>query len=223
MRIRSLKLGLVAALATLAGTAALSAPSFAAPSTIYCLNGVSTTLPATISASSVSAGSSSTSFSEASALEAISLSGGVFYYGYVSSGPFVPGWYLSRAPGIPVATSYFEPGYTTNTVGLGACVATASPAVTNVGVCKLLPRGDGTTGLFQQIPLAQWNDSESRYFDAPAANWVEGLGLTCDNPVALGYRAAGYSVAWGGKRDPAHDPKGVRGSGFNDIYPYFTK
>ena len=26
----------------------------------------------------------------------------------------------------------------------------------------------------------------------------------------------------GGKPDPGHDPKGVRGSGFNNIYPYFN-
>ncbi len=37
---------------------------------------------------------------------------------------------------------------------------------------------------FQQITVADWNDSKGRYFDAPAANWVEGLGLTCDNPLA---------------------------------------
>ncbi len=82
---------------------------------------------------------------------------------------------------------------------------------------------DGTLGLFQAITVADWNDSKGQYFDAPAANWVEGLGLTCDNPLALGYKAAGYSVSWGAIRAPNHDPKGIRGSGFNDIYPYFTK
>jgi hypothetical protein len=223
MRVRSLGLGLVAVLATLAGTAALSAPSLAAPSTIYCLNGVSTTLPAPITASSVSAGSDTAVLFESLAIDLINKHGGSFAYGYFPGNVAqFQGWSIVVA-GDPITTADLEPGWTAHTVSLGACVAAGAPAVTNVGVCKLLPRGDGTTGLFQQIPLPQWNDSESRYFDAPAANWVEGLGLTCDNPVALGYRAAGYSVAWGGKQDPAHDPKGVRGSGFNNIYPYFTR
>lgn len=54
----------------------------------------------------------------------------------------------------------------------------------------------GTTGLFQQITVAQWNDKEGEFFNAPAANGVEVVGLTCDNPVALGYKSAGYNVAW---------------------------
>lgn len=218
---------LIVSLVTTAASAValLAGPAAAAPDTVYCLNGVSTTLPASVSASSVTAGNSSTSLTEPIAQDVITFGGGAFYYGYVSSGPFIPGWYTSRAPGIPVATTYFEPGWTSNQVSLGACVAAASsvPAVTHLGVCKLLPRGDGTTGLFQQITVANWNDPDGKYFDAPAAYWVEGLGLTCDNPVALGYKAAGYNVAWGGKPDPGHDPKGVRGSGFNNIYPYFTK
>jgi hypothetical protein len=223
MSMNSLRLGLVAALATLAGTAALSAPSFAAPSTIYCVNGVSTTLPVPITASSVTAGSDTAVLFESLAIDLINNHGGSFAYGYFPGNTVqFHGWSIVVA-GDPITTADLEPGWTAHTVSFGACVAAAAPAVTNVGVCKLLPRGDGTTGLFQQIPLAQWNDPESRYFDAPAANWVEGLGLTCDNPVALGYRAAGFSVAWGGKQDPAHDPKGVRGSGFNNIYPYFTK
>ena len=65
----------------------------------------------------------------------------------------------------------------------------------------------GQPAAFQQITVADWNDSKGRYFDAPAANWVEGLGLTCDNPLALGYRAAGFYVAWGGKPDQNHDPR----------------
>ena len=100
---------------------------------------------------------------------------------------------------------------------------TVVPAVAHVGVCKLLPRADGTTGLFQQISVAEWNDPGGRYFDAPAASWVDGLGLTCDDAVGLGYRATGTRVAWGGKQCPLHDPSGVRASGFNNIYPHFTR
>ncbi len=217
MRTRTLLPALLTTLATAIVATVGAAPAFGAPDTVYCLNGVSTTLPATIGASSVSAGSNTVSFTEAYALDAISLGGGIFYYGYVTGG----GWFLSRAPGVPYAPSAFESGYSTNQVGLGACAAT-SPGVTHVGVCKLLERADGTTGLFQHIAVADWNDAEGPYFDAPAASWVEGLGLTCDDPVGLGYKATGTKVAWGGQPDPNHDPRGVRGSGFNDIYPLFT-
>ena len=84
-------------------------------------------------------------------------------------------------------------------------------------------RGDGTMGMFQEITVADWNNPNGEYYDAPAANWVDGMGLTCDNPLALGYKAAGYNVAWGGLPDEASDPHGLRASGFNNIYPYFTK
>jgi hypothetical protein len=216
-------LSTVVSLLAAAVAAVLAAPAAAAPNTIYCLNGVSTTLPAAVSASSVTAGSNTVSLSEAAALEAISLGGGAFYYGYIPGAPAVPGWYLSRAPGIPFATSAFEPGYSTNQIAVGGCVAAAAPGVTNVAVCKLLPRGDGTTGLFQQITVANWNNPDGQYFDATAANWVDGVGLTCDNPLAAGFTATGITVAWGGKQDPNHDRNGVRAAGFNNIYAYFTK
>ena len=92
-----------------------------------------------------------------------------------------------------------------------------------MAVCKYLIRADGKLGLFQEIKVPDWNEPKGQYYDAPAANWVEGLGLTCDDPVALGYKATNTFVAWGGKPAPDHDVKGVRGSGFNNIYPYFTK
>lgn len=187
--------------------AALVGPASAAPNTIYCLNGVTTTLPATITASSISAGTRSVAYTEYFASIDIPR-GGVVDFGYVTADAEWE-WLLSPAS--------LEPGYATVTIAAGEC--TSRPGVTHVGVCKLLPRGDGTTGLFQQITVADWNEPDGKYFDAPAASWVEGLGLICDNPVALGYKAAGYTVAWGGKPDPGHDPKGVRGSGFTNIYP----
>jgi hypothetical protein len=214
MKTRSLRLGLLAGLAMLVSAAALAAPSSAAPDTVYCLNGVSTTLPATVTASSVNHGSTSAAFDEPGATYWIAQTGGTFYFGWLTT---APGW-LYR----PTPTS-MEAGYTTNTVALGACVATAAPGITHVGVCKLLPRADGTTGLFQQITVAEWNDPDGRYFDAPAASWVEGLGLTCDNPLALGYKATGIKVAWGGRPDPGNQPNGVRASGLNDIYSLFVR
>ena len=116
---------------------------------------------------------------------------------------------------------WYESGYSTDQIP--ACKGAAQPGVTHVGVCKLLQRADSTTGLFHHITVADWNATDGRYFDAVAANWVERLGLTCDNPLALGHSAAGFNVAWGGKPDPNHTAGGVRASGFNNIYPYFRK
>ena len=184
---------------------------------LYCLNGASTSLPAGISASSVTAGDLNASLDEATAQWIIAnSSNGLFYLGYH---PDDGNWYIYIGSS---AGSFLEPGFSTNFVGVGTCQA-GSAAVTHVGVCKALKRADGTMGRFQEISVAQWNNPSGPYFDAPAANWVEGLGLTCDDPVALGYKSAGYNVAWGGKQDPNHDPNGVRASGFNNIYPYFTK
>ncbi len=212
---------LLAVAAAVFAAAVLTTPALAAPDTIYCLNGVSTTLPADITASSVSDGTATASFSEADALDVIANSGGSFYFGYYPGGEVPADWYWTHGTNDPTA---LEPGYTTNSVALGECTEAASAGgITHVSVCKMLERGDGTMGSFQQIAVAEWNNPNGPYFDASAANWVEGMGLTCDDPVALGYESAGYSVAWGGKQDPNHDAKAVRGSGFNNIYPYFTR
>ena len=169
-----------------------------------------TTLPATVSFQG-----GSTSLPEGVAQLIISLSGGLFYAG--TNGGTI--YFFLPAAGNPA--SFLDPGFSTNYVSLGACAIASGPA--EVGVCIALKRSDGTTGLFQEIPINVWNDSTSPYFAAPAANWIEGVGLTCDNPVALGYKAAGYNVAWGGQQDPNNDPRALRGSGFNNIYRYFTK
>ena len=202
---------LIAAIAAVAVGFVLPGTASAAPSTVYCLNGVSTTLPAGVSFTGGSA-----TLGEGAAAYAIANSGGLFYAGLAGTRPSI--WLLDFPGQLPP----FEPGYSTNYVSLGSCTAFV-PAVTYVSVCKYLPRADGTLGLYQQIKVPDWNDPKGIYFDATPANWVEGLGLTCDNPVALGYKATNTFVAWGGKPVPDHDAKGVRGSGFNNIYPYFTK
>ena len=204
----------IGTLVAIAATVALTvSPAWATHGDLYCLNGQTTTLPAGVPY----AGGSATL--SAGAAHAIVDVGGTFWAGFISSLGRSGLWVSSTPP--PPGT--FEPGYSTNVVSLGACTATGPPPVTHVAVCKLLPRADGTTGLFQAIQVPLWNDPKGQYFDAIAANWVEGLGLTCDDPVALGYRATNTFVSWGGKTAPNHDPKGVRGSGFNNIYPYFAK
>jgi hypothetical protein len=199
---------LIAAIAAVAVGFVLPGTASAAPDTLYCLNGVSTTLPVGVSFTGGTA-----TLSEGAATFIISV-GGTFYAGTSGGRAFVA---TATAGVVPL-----DPGYSTNFVSLGSCTAFV-PAITYVSVCKYLPRADGTLGLYQQIKVPDWNDSKGQYYDAVAANWVEGLGLTCDNPVALGYRATNTFVAWGGKPAPDHDAKGVRGSGFNNIYPYFTR
>jgi hypothetical protein len=205
-KILAVGIALVAMCSTLVGTAT------AAPNTLYCLNGLTTTLPAGVGF----VGGSAT-LGEGAATFIIANRGGVFYAGSIEGQAFI---FITDFPG---QTPELDPGFSTNFIALGACSGTFVPAVTHVNVCKYLKRSDGQIGRFQQITVPAWNDSKGQYFDAPAANWVEGLGLTCDDPVALGYKATNTFVSWGGKAAPDHDPKGVRGSGFNNIYPYFTK
>lgn len=139
--------------------------------------------------------------------------GGVVYVGRVNG-------MILLIPPISDPAAVLDPGWQTYRVTEGAC-SKVTPSVTYVAVCKLLPRADGTTGLFQQITVADWNDPKGEYFDAPAANWVDGMGLTCDVPA--GYEPAGYDVAWGGKPTPDNDAHGTRASGQNDIYPFYVK
>lgn len=205
----------VASAALLTGIMLSATTAAAQEVTYYCVNGLTVPPPAPITASSETAGSITLYVDEEWAAHILhDAPSGVFYVGYY---PPEEDWFWGTD------SEGFEDGYSTNYASLGACQAAWAPAPPRVAVCKMLMRGDGVVGMFQNITLAQWNDKESQYFDAPAANWIEGMGLTCDNPVALGYKAAGYNVAGGGVPDPGHDPNGVRGSGFNNIYPYFIK
>jgi len=206
-----------AIVAALAAVSLMAGVAGASHGDLYCLNGQSTALPAGVS---YSGGSATLGAGTAHIIASL---GGTFWAGFAPafgrSVLYIPDFPGQSAP----PPGVLAPGYSTNVVSLAACTVSGPPPVTHVGVCKVLARADGTTGAFQAIPVSVWNGAEGQYFDAPAANWVEGLGLTCDNPLALGYKAAGYKVSWGAIRDPNHDAKGVRGSGFNDIYPYFTK
>jgi hypothetical protein len=209
----------LAAVAIFCG-ATVSAAAVAQAGPTYCLNGVSTTLPVGVAASSESQGDGVVTLWPNIADYILSTSPtGRFYLGWDPTDSPDPGWFF-----VATTPDDLEPGFSENYLSLGACRSAQAPSLpTHVAVCKYLMRGDGTMGMFQEISVSTWNNPKGQYYDAPAANWVEGLGLTCDNPVHLGYKAAGYNVAWGGKQDLGSDPSGVRASGFNNIYPYFTK
>ena len=198
---------LIAAIAAVAVGFVLPGTASAAPNTLYCLNGVSTTLPAAVGFT----GGSST-LTEGSATLIIGLR-----------------WHLLRRHHsggrafVSTATGPLDPGYSTNFVGLGSCTVAFVPSITYVSVCKYLIRSDGQLGFFQQIRVPDWNEPKGQYFDAPAANWVEGLGLTCDNPLLLGYKATGTFGRGVASLPPTMTPRVCVAPGFNNIYPYFTR
>ena len=103
--------------ATLLGVA-LSARATASPTTLYCVNGVTTTLPVDLHASSTTAGDGTIPFSEDNAAYVLRTSpSGLFYLGYDPRHDPTPGWYFVAWEG-PV---HLEPGYSMNYVGLNPC------------------------------------------------------------------------------------------------------
>ena len=101
---------------------------FGGTDTVYCINGVSTTLPTSVGFTGGSA-----TLTEGSATPIISLTGGTFYAGDRSGGRSF------------VSTEPLDPGYSTNFVSLGSCTAFV-PSITYVSVCKYLIRADGKLG-----------------------------------------------------------------------------
>jgi hypothetical protein len=89
------------------------------------------------------------------------------------------------------------------------------PLPARVSVCSRepLPRGDGKTGLYHDITIAQWLDPESPYFGLPAAKYAKGgpvNGTTCDN--LPGYAPTGKLV----------DGSGNEGGGDGQVYPEYV-
>ncbi len=99
-----------------ATTAATTAQ--AAPDTIYCVNGTSTTLPTTLT---FSGGSRVLTEGTANAIIMFSFNNSTFYLGFTSGGggPF---FFIPDSPTFDPAT-VLAPGYSTNSVSQGACAA----------------------------------------------------------------------------------------------------
>jgi hypothetical protein len=110
----------VCALAGLIGViAATAAPAaLAQPGSVYCVNGVSTTLPTTIT---FAGGSRSLTAGIADNIVSISFDNSTFYLGFASGGggPF---FFIPDSPTFDPATA-LAPGYSTNSVSHGACAA----------------------------------------------------------------------------------------------------
>jgi hypothetical protein len=112
--------GLAGLVAVVAATAAL-----AQTATVYCVNGVSTTLPTTLTFTG-----GSRSFGEATAEAVInnSFNGSTFYLGFTigGGGPF---FFIPDSPTFDPAT-VLAPGYSINSVSRGACAAgTRAPGI----------------------------------------------------------------------------------------------
>ena len=96
-----------------------------------------------------------------------------------------------------------------------------SPSVDSVNSCangNAYRAGDGSFGSFLTIAESEFNTGN--YTDALGANWtvtpanfVKGVGATCDNPQNAGYVYSGYNVSADGTVD-------VAAPQFN-IYPYW--
>lgn len=90
---------------------------------------------------------------------------------------------------------------------LGPCAVVVAPSaqVDRSGTC--------VNGVFTDLTTDQFAYGANASISP--ANWVQGLGETCDNPAALGYVAAGYNVSDAGTVDTAAPQ-------FN-VYPFWVK
>lgn len=188
--------GFVAALAVLLAAVVLSATAVAAPETVYCLNGVSTTLPAEV-VFTTEEDSFTGEIWEELALIIIEDTGGLFYTGWYPGNGDPADWYFywGDDPG-----GFLDPGYTTNTVTEGACTApgavfvdrefwlcfsqSRNPAIYPRGVAETLHE-DGYT-----VPYA----AQEAVSDTAIGN---GVYLTCALPAGYSVKA-GVAVSTGG-------------------------
>lgn len=88
------------------------------------------------------------------------------------------------------------------------------PPVVVVPSVQVNRSGTCVNGVFTNLTTNAFNYGANTIVAVPAF-WVQGLGETCDNPVALGYKAAGYNVSDAGTIDTAAPQ-------FN-VYPYYVK
>jgi hypothetical protein len=97
---------------------------------------------------------------------------------------------------------------------------TVEPEPARIAICTAKPiqRTDGTVGTFADVLASEYpaSDPASPYYAAVPANYVQGLGLTCDN--LPGYTDAGYKVNGEGARAPA----GLEAS-WPAPYEFYTK
>jgi hypothetical protein len=144
-----------------ASAAAISKTAIASDSPLYCVDGVSTTLPVVLHASSITAGEGAIPFTEDNAAYVLKMSrGGLFYLGYDPRDDPLPGWFYVASEG----PSHLEPGYTTHYAGPGPC---RSPASTHP------PRlaGSAQVGATLTCTRGSWRASPPVTF---AYSWLKG-------------------------------------------------
>lgn len=92
-------------------------------------------------------------------------------------------------------------------------VTTVAPQIDRYGACQLDGQFVDVTG--DQFFSGQFTDAEGVLQNIVPANYLDGAGETCDNPVNLGYKATGYLVSDGGSiylQDTTFD-----------VYPFWVK
>lgn len=123
---------------------------------------------------------------------------------------------FSNPVDIPGATNIKEVSVTAGRCAPGAPGRTVFvPMPARVAVCSPQPmlRGDGSMGIYHDIPIAQWLDKASKYFGMPAAKYAKGgpvNGTTCDN--LPGYRSTGRKV----------DASGLQQGGDGQVYDEYV-
>lgn len=187
--------------AALFATAALAVPALAtgengAAQSVFCLNGVSTTLPAEV-VFTTEEDSETGELWEELALTIIEDTGGLFFTGWHPGNGEDPGWYFYWGDD---PDGFLDPGYTTNTVTEGACSApgavfedrtfwlcfseSRNPAVYPRGLAEQLHK-DGYT-----VPYA----AQEAVSDTAIGS---GVYLTCAMPAGYSVKA-GVAVSTGG-------------------------
>lgn len=90
---------------------------------------------------------------------------------------------------------------------------TVPPQIDRMGACQL--NGQYVDLTNEQFFAGIFVDANGVTQPVVPANWIQGVGETCSNPITLGYKAAGYKVDDGGAVYTIDTT-------FN-VYPYFTK
>lgn len=98
---------------------------------------------------------------------------------------------------IAMEPSRLAPGWSgPHRVTVGACAVAEAPKPQHIAVCSptVVDRPGDIPGIFLTVEYDAWADTSGPYNKMPPANFVEGVGLTCD-PAPAGYVRKGTAGA----------------------------
>jgi hypothetical protein len=97
---------------------------------------------------------------------------------------------------------------------IGVAITEVAPQVDRMGACEVVS-GAYVDVTSVQFFAGQFTDSNGVFQNLVPANWEQGVGETCDNPLNQGYHYAGYLVDDGGSVY-------TQDTSFN-VYPLYVK